>query len=85
MLVFSLSDCDFRNLNSSNVTFSYPCTWCFACWMVTEQDVSQGQVGDTDLPNAGMKVVLQFMLQDIAFSHLQILVNVFHFDRNLLC
>ena len=49
--------------------------------MVTEQDVSRGQVADTDLPNARMKVALQFMLQDITFSPLKLLVNIFHFDR----
>lgn len=66
----------------ANVAFSYPCTWWFACWRVTEQDLSRGQVADADLPNARMKESLQFMLQDITFSHLELLVNIFHFDRN---
>lgn len=47
--------------------------------MVTEQDLSQGQAADTDLPNARMKVALQFILQGISFSHLNLSVNIFHF------
>lgn len=43
---------------------------------------SQGQATDTDLPNARMKVALQFVLQGITFSHLNISVNIFQFYRN---
>lgn len=50
--------------------------------MVTEQDLSQGQAADTDLPNARIKVALQFILQSITFSHLNLSVNIFHFYRN---
>lgn len=49
--------------------------------MVTEQDLSQGQVADTDLPNARTEVALQFMLQAITFSYLKLSVNIFRFDR----
>lgn len=50
--------------------------------MVTEQDLSQGQAADTDLPSARMKVALEFVLQSITFSHLNLSVNIFHFYRN---
>lgn len=50
--------------------------------MVIDQDRSQGQAADTDLPNARMKVALQFVLQSITFSHLYHSVNMFHFYRN---
>lgn len=50
--------------------------------MVTEQDPPRGRVADTDLPEARMKVALQFMSQDITFGHLKLSVNIFYFDRN---
>lgn len=47
--------------------------------MVTEQDLSQGQVADTDLPNARTEVALQFMLQAITCSYLKLSVKYFPF------
>lgn len=47
--------------------------------MVTEQDLSQGQVADTDLPNARTEVALQFMLQAITCSYLKLSVKYLPF------
>lgn len=70
---------------SSNVTLACSLTWWFTCGVVTVQDFSWGRAAVTDLPPARVTAVLQFMLQDIAITHPELSVNIFHLTETSLC